>query len=49
MQQATQFGNIKSINTLITSMVKKGLLEKTEPSRRKVDGQVRNLREYYIK
>lgn len=41
--------NIKSINTLITSMIKKGLLEKTEPSRRKVDGQVRNLREYYIK
>lgn len=41
--------NLKSINALITTLCKKGFLEKTEPTSIKVDGQRRNLRQYYIK
>lgn len=41
--------NLKSVNTLIASMCRKGLIEKTEPVSMKIDGQRRNLRQYYLK
>lgn len=41
--------NIKSINTLIASMCRKDLIEKTAPSSMKVDGERKNLRLYYLK
>lgn len=41
--------NIKSINTIIASLCRKGLVEKTEPSSIKIDGQRRSLRQYYLK
>lgn len=41
--------NIKSINALIVSMCRKGIVEKTEPVSMKIDGQRRNLRQYFIK
>lgn len=41
--------NIKSINTIITSLAKKNIVIKTEPTNIKIDGTTRNLRQYYIK
>jgi hypothetical protein len=41
--------NIKSINTLITSLVRKGFVGKTEPTSISVEGTTRNLRHYYLK
>ena len=41
--------NIKSVNTIIASLCRKGIVEKTEPTSIKIDGQRHNLREYYIK
>jgi len=41
--------NIKSINTIITSLAKKDLLVKTEPTTITVDGTSRSLRQYYLK
>lgn len=41
--------NIKSINTIITSLAKKGLVVKTEPTSITVDGTSRNLRQYFLK
>lgn len=41
--------NIKSINTIITSLAKKGLVNKTEPTSITVDGTSRNLRQYFLK
>lgn len=41
--------NIKSINTLVASMCRKGLIEKTEPISMKVDGERRSLRQYFLK
>ncbi len=41
--------NIKSINTIIASLCRKDLAVKTEPTSIKVDGQRRNLRQYYLK
>lgn len=41
--------NIKSINTIIASLCRKGFVEKTEPSSMKIDGQRRSLRQYYLK
>lgn len=41
--------NIKSINTIIASLCRKGLVEKTEPTSMTIDGQRRNLRQYFIK
>lgn len=41
--------NIKSVNTLIASMCRKGLVEKTEPTSMTIDGQKRSLRQYFIK
>lgn len=41
--------NIKSINTIITSLAKKDLVVKTEPTNLTVEGTTRNLRQYYIK
>jgi len=41
--------NIKSVNTIIASLCRKGLVEKTEPSSITIDGQRRNLRQYFIK
>lgn len=41
--------NIKSVNTLIASMCRKGLIEKTEPVSIKIDGVRRSLREYFLK
>lgn len=40
--------NIKSINTIIASMCRKGLVTKTEPTSIKIDGQRRNLRQYFL-
>lgn len=40
--------SIKGVNTLIASMCRKGIVAKTEPTSMKIDGQRRNLREYYI-
>ncbi len=40
--------NIKSINTLITSLAKKGYVAKTAPSTINVEGTSRNLRRYYL-
>lgn len=41
--------NIKSINTLITSLVRKSFVGKTEPNSVTVEGTTRNLRQYYLK
>lgn len=41
--------NIKSVNTIIASLCRKGLVEKTEPTSMTIDGQRRNLRQYFIK
>lgn len=41
--------NIKSINTIVTSLAKKDLLVKTEPSTITVDGTSRSLRQYFLK
>lgn len=41
--------NIKSINTIITSLAKKDLVAKTEPTTITVDGTSRSLRQYYLK
>lgn len=40
---------LKGINTIITSLAKKDLLVKTEPTSITVDGTTRNLRQYYLK
>lgn len=40
--------SIKAINTIITSLAKKDLVFKTEPTSITVDGTTRNLRQYYI-
>lgn len=40
--------NIKSINTLIASMCRKGLIGKTEPTTLKIDGVRHNLRNYFL-
>lgn len=41
--------NIKSVNTIIASLCRKGIVEKTEPISIKIDGQRRNLRQYFLK
>jgi hypothetical protein len=41
--------NIKSINAIVTSLAKKDLLIKTEPSTITVDGTSRSLRQYFLK
>ena len=41
--------NIKSVNTIIASLCRKGIVEKTEPTSIKIDGQRRNLRQYFLK
>lgn len=41
--------NIKSINTILTSLAKKNIITKTEPMNLKIDGITRNLRQYYLK
>ena len=41
--------NIKSINTILTSLAKKNIITKTEPMNLKIDGVTRNLRQYYLK
>ena len=41
--------NIKSINTIVTSLAKKNIVIKTEPSNITIDGTSRNLRQYYLK
>ena len=41
--------NIKSVNTIIASLCRKGIVEKTEPTSIKIDGQRRNLRKYFLK
>lgn len=41
--------NIKSINTIIASLCRKDIVMKTEPVSMKVDGQRRNLRQYFLK
>lgn len=41
--------NIKSVNTLIASLCRRGLMEKTEPTSIKIDGVRRSLRQYYLK
>lgn len=41
--------NIKSVNTIIASLCRKGMVEKTEPTSIKIDGQRRNLRQYFLK
>jgi hypothetical protein len=41
--------NLKSVNTLIASLCRKGLVEKTEPSSIVVDGERRSLRQYFLK
>ena len=38
--------NIKSVNTIIASLCRKGIVEKTEPTSIKIDGQRRNIRQY---
>ena len=38
--------NIKSINTIVTSLAKKNIVIKTEPSNITIDGTSRNLRQY---
>ena len=40
--------NIKSINTILTSLAKKNIITKTEPMNLKIDGVTRNLRQYYL-
>lgn len=40
---------LKGINTIITSLAKKDLVVKTEPTSITVDGTTRNLRQYYLK
>lgn len=41
--------NIKSINAIVTSLAKKDLVVKTEPSTITVDGTSRSLRQYFLK
>lgn len=41
--------NIKSVNTLIASLCRKGMIEKTEPTSIKIDGVRRSLRQYFLK
>ena len=41
--------NIKSVNTIIASLCRKGIVEKTEPTSIKIDGHRRNLRQYFLK
>jgi len=41
--------NIKSINTILASLVRRGLVIKTEPTSVTVDGVTRSLRKYYLK
>ena len=41
--------NINSVNTIIASLCRKGMVEKTEPTSIKIDGQRRNLRQYFLK
>lgn len=41
--------NIKSVNTIIASLCRKDMVEKTEPTSIKIDGQRRNLRQYFLK
>lgn len=41
--------NIKSVNTIIASLCRKDIVEKTEPTSIKIDGQRRNLRQYFLK
>jgi len=41
--------NIKSINTLVAGLVRRGIVNKTTPSSITVDGTTRNLRQYFIK
>lgn len=41
--------NIKSINTIVTSLAKRDLVIKTEPSTLTVDGTSRSLRQYFLK
>jgi hypothetical protein len=40
---------LKGINTIITSLAKKDLVIKTEPTSITVDGTTRSLRQYYLK
>lgn len=40
---------LKGINTIITSLAKKDLVVKTEPTSITVDGTTRSLRQYYLK
>jgi len=41
--------SLKSINTLIASMCRQGIVSKTEPTSMKINGQRHNLRGYFIK
>lgn len=41
--------NIKSINAIVTSLAKKNLVEKTEPTTLTVEGTSRTLRQYFLK
>ena len=41
--------NIKSVNTLIASMCRKGLIEKTEPESIRINGEKHILRKYFLK
>jgi hypothetical protein len=41
--------NIKSINTLISALTRKNLVEKTLPTSITIEGTSRNLRQYYLK
>lgn len=41
--------NIRSINTLVASLVRKGIVGKTPSSSVTVEGTTRNLRQYFIK
>lgn len=41
--------SLKSINTLIASMCRQGIISKTEPTSMKINGQRHNLRGYFIK
>lgn len=41
--------NIRSINTLVASLVRKGIAGKTPSSSVTVEGTTRNLRQYFIK
>ena len=41
--------NIKSINTILASLVRRGIVYKTEPSSVIIEGVTRTLRQYYLK